>query len=557
MSKKDRLIYLPLGGAGEIGMNMYLYGYGPEGNERYILVDVGVTFPDMDGTPGVDLIMADASYIIERADRLDGIIITHAHEDHIGAVGLLYPQLQAPIYARKFTAAIATNKMERAGQNPDAVHVVPVWPAQVELGPFTVGFMPISHSIPEASGLVIDTPAGRIVHSGDFKTDPTPLVGEPFDPVMLADIAKDGVKALVCDSTNVFSKYEGRSELSLTDDIYALMSTATGAVFATTFGSNVARLKTLAQAASNMGRSVVVVGRAMDTMIQTSFSTGVLDNFPPIIDVEEADSIPRSQLFVLATGSQGERRAATAGLARGKYRGLALKTGDTFLFSSKTIPGNENSVSYILNQMAEKGVTVIDDSDGRYHVSGHANRPDLEQMHALMKADVVVPMHGQYRHLREHAELVESNGNKAVIASNGTMLDLTRKPKIVEHIETGRTYLDGKQLIGAFDGIVRERVQMALRGHVVVSLVLEEDGTMIDGVWVETIGLPDDTRVSGGLGGQLEEAIDTALNTASKKTLNSDEGVEALVGRASNQICKDIVGKKPVCTVLINRLVTE
>ncbi len=557
MSKKDRLIYLPLGGAGEIGMNMYLYGYGPKDNERYILVDVGVTFPDMDSTPGVDLIMVDASYIIARADRLDGVIITHAHEDHIGAVGLLYPQLQAPIYARKFTAAIATNKMERAGQNPDMVNVVPVWPAQVDIGPFKVGFMPISHSIPEASGLVIDTPAGRIVHSGDFKTDPTPLVGEPFDPDMMADIAKDGVKALICDSTNVFSKGVGRSEASISKDIHALMKTAKGMVFATTFGSNVARLKTLAQAATDEGRSVVVVGRAMDTMIKTSFATGVLENFPPIVELEDAGDIPRSQMFVLATGSQGERRAATAGLARGKYRGLELKDGDTFLFSSKTIPGNENSVAYILNQMAEKGVTVIDDSDGRYHVSGHANRPDLEQMHALMKADVVIPMHGQYRHLREHAELVQSHGNKAVIVSNGTMIDLTNKPKVVDHIETGRTYLDGKQLIGALDGIVRERIQMALRGHVVVSLVLEEDGSMIDGVWVETIGLPNDPRVSGGIDGQLEEAIDKALASANRKTLNSDEGVETLVSRTSNRICKDIVGKKPVCTVLINRLVAE
>ena len=269
MSKKDRLIYLPLGGAGEIGMNMYLYGYGPKDNERYILVDVGVTFPDMDSTPGVDLIMADASYIIARADRLDGIIITHAHEDHIGAIGLLYPQLQAPIYARKFTAMIASNKMERAGQNPDIVNVVPVWPAQVDIGPFKVGFMPIAHSIPEASGLVIDTPAGRIVHTGDFKTDPTPLVGEPFDPELMKEIAKDGVKALICDSTNVFSKGVGRSEASISKDIHALMKTAKGMVFATTFGSNVARLKTLAQAATDEGRSVVVVGPDGDCISKT------------------------------------------------------------------------------------------------------------------------------------------------------------------------------------------------------------------------------------------------------------------------------------------------
>ncbi len=557
MSKKNRLIYLPLGGAGEIGMNMYLYGYGPKDNERYILVDVGVTFPDMDTTPGVDLIMADPAYIVERADRLEAIIITHAHEDHIGAIGLLYPQLQAPVYCRKFTAAIARNKMEKNGQNPDHVHVVGTWPEQVTAGPFTLGFMPIAHSIPEASALIIDTPAGRVIHSGDFKNDPTPIVGEPYNPELVREISKDGVLALICDSTNVFSPGKGRSEADITPAIRELMASAKGMVAATTFGSNVARLKTLAQAAADTGRQVVVVGRAMETMIANAFATGVMTDFPPILDVEEANNIPRNKLLVLATGSQGERRAATAGLARGKYRGLELKAGDTFLFSSKTIPGNEVSVAYILNQMAEKGVNVIDDTSGRYHVSGHANRPDLEEMHALVNADLVVPMHGQYRHLREHAEIVQAKGNEAVICPNGTMIDLTHGGKHVGSIETGRTYLDGKPLIGALDGVVRERLQMALRGHVLVSLVIEEDGELIDGAWVQTVGLPDNPRVDGGLEGQLEDEIDKVLARAKKKTLASDEGIEALVSRTSNQVCKDVIGKKPVCTVLINRLLVE
>ncbi len=557
MTKKNRLIYLPLGGAGEIGMNMYLYGYGPKDKERFILVDVGVTFPDMDTTPGVDLIMADPSYIVERADRLEAIIITHAHEDHVGAIGLLYPQLQAPIYCRKFTAAIARNKMERNGQNPDHVHDVDVWPAQITAGPFTLGFMPIAHSIPEASALVIDTPAGRVIHSGDFKTDPTPMVGDPFDPELVRDIAKDGVLALICDSTNIFSKGKGRSELDISPAIHELMETASGMVVATTFGSNVARLKTLAQAAADSGRQVVVVGRAMDTMIKNAFATGVMTDFPPILDVEEALSVPRGQLLVLATGSQGERRAATAGLARGKYRGLSLKAGDTFLFSSKTIPGNEISVSYILNQLAEKGVNVIDDTSGLYHVSGHANRPDLEYMHELCNPQMVIPMHGQYRHLREHAEAAIALGREGIIAPNGTMLDLAKKGKHVGSIETGRTYLDGKPLIGAMDGIVRERLQMAMRGHVLVSLVIEEDGELLDGSWVQTVGLPNDTRVDGGLDGQLEDEIDKVLARASKKTLASDEGIETLVVRTSNQVCNNIIGKKPVCTVLINRLMVE
>ncbi len=554
---KNRLIYLPLGGAGEIGMNMYLYGYGPEGAERYILVDVGVTFPDMDTTPGVDLIMADADYIIQRADRLEGIIITHAHEDHIGAIGLLYPKLQAPIYCRPFTAAIAQNKMERDGNDPKKVQECAPWPAMVEVGPFQIGFVPISHSIPEASALVIDSPAGRIFHTGDFKTDPSPLVGEAFDPDLIASVAKGGVKALMCDSTNVFSPNPGRSEASLKEDIGKLMAEAEGMIVATTFASNVARLKTLAQAAKDAGRSVIVAGRAMNTMIQTAVSTGVLTDFPPVLDVEDFGDVPRRNLLVLATGSQGERRAATAGLARGKYRGIELQKGDTYLFSSKTIPGNERSISHIYNQLAEQGVNVIDADDGHYHVSGHANRPDLVQMHDLINADVVIPMHGEYRHLREHAELVESNGGTALIAKNGVMVDLTHQAKVVEQIEVGRTYLDGTVLIGNMDGIVRERLQMALRGHMVVSLVLEEDGTPIDGAWIEAVGMPDESRHQNGLIENLERAVDDTMETATRKMLRSDEAIEDAVSRVVQKVCSDTVGKKPVVTVMINRLVTE
>ncbi len=555
MSKKNRLIYLPLGGAGEIGMNMYLYGYGPKGDERYILVDTGVTFPTMDSTPGVDLIMADPAYIAERADRLEAIFITHAHEDHIGALGMLWPRLQAPVYARKFTGALAKAKMEKFGQDPKNVKIVGAWPEMVEVGPFKVGFVPISHSIPEASALAIDTPAGRVFHSADFKTDPTPLVGEPFDPDLLKEVAKDGIRALICDSTNVFSQSAGRSEASLSEDMHKLMDGASGMIVATTFASNVARLKTLALAGREAGRQICVVGRAMNTMISTAIATEVLSGFPPYLSAEEAMGVGRSNLLVLATGSQGERRAATASLARGSYLGLELKKGDTFLFSSKTIPGNEVSVAQILNQLAEKGVRIIDDSDGRYHVSGHANRPDLEQLHSLMGADVVVPMHGEYRHLREHAEVVEGNGGVAVVAPNGTMLDLTSgKPKPVEFIETGRVYRDGTVLIGAMDGIVRSRIQMALRGHVVVSVLLDEKGRSTDDSWVEVIGVPSDPRLSGGLTGQLEEAVDRDLASAGTKTLKSDEAVEDLISRTVRRLCNDTVGKKPVVTVLISRL---
>ncbi len=550
----SKLTYLPLGGAGEIGMNMYLYGFGPVGEQRFILVDTGVTFPSMDGTPGVDLIMADASFIAERADRLEAILITHAHEDHVGALGHLMGQLQVPVYARRFTAAIARQKLERAGQDPDIVHEVGPWPETTKLGPFEVGFVPVAHSIPEASALVIDTDLGRIVHTGDFKLDRSPLVGEPYEPEVFRSIGAAGVKALVCDSTNVFSPHPGRSEADIVDEVRALMRSAKGLVVATTFASNIARLKTLAQAATDAGRSVAVMGRAMGTMLQNGFSSGVLEDFPPVVDIHDAQDIGREHLFILSTGSQGERRAATAQLANGNYQGFSLKEGDTFLFSSKTIPGNEVSVGRILNQLSEIGVTTIDDSDGRYHVSGHANRPDLEEMHGLLNPANIIPMHGEHRHMRAHVDLAREAGCNALIAPNGTMVDLSGDvAEVIDHIEAGRVYLDGSQLIGAMDGVVRDRMRLALRGHVIVSLMLEADGSLIDSVWVEMLGLPDAPGETDGLTGALEREIEDEINRSSSKVLDSDEAVERLILKIVNRECQALVGKKPLATILINR----
>ncbi len=547
---KNKLTYLALGGAGEIGMNMYLYGYGPVGDQRFILVDVGLTFPDMEGSPGVDLIMADPEFIAQRADRLEAIIITHAHEDHVGALGHLYPRLQAPVYARPFTALNARQKMERVGLDPTLVRDAPVWPETVQAGPFRVGFVPVSHSIPEASALVIDTPAGRIVHSGDFKLDPTPLVGEPWLPEVFEEIGKQGVKALVCDSTNVFSEHPGRSETSLIEPIGALMREAKGLVVATTFASNIARLRTLAQAAHDAGRTVSMMGRAMNTMVQNGFAANVLPNFPPLVDSREADAIPRGDLFILATGSQGERRAATAQLASQSYMGFRLKEGDTFLFSSKTIPGNEKSVARILNQMSERGVRVITDDD-RYHVSGHANRPDLAMVHKLLNPQNLIPMHGEHRHLRAHVELAESAGLHGVLAPNGAVVDLTGdRAKVIDTIETGRLYLDGKPLIGAMDGVVRERVRMAIRGHAIVSVMFEADGRPADRPWVEILGLPDPR---GDLAQRLEAELDSALERSKRASLRDDEAVEKLVEKTLRVACEDAIGKKPVVTVMINR----
>ena len=551
----ERLIYLPLGGAGEIGMNAYVYGYGKPDQERLILVDLGVTFPDMDGTPGVDLILPDIAWLRERRDRLDAIFVTHAHEDHVGAVAHYYGDLGAPVYARAFTANIARRKMEEHGHPDKAVRIVSAWPETVEAGPFSVGFVPISHSIPESSGLVIDTGAGRIVHTGDFKIDETPGVGEPFDEATWREIGDAGVLALMCDSTNVFNAHEGRSEASVGPEIEKLVAGAKGIVAATTFASNVARVKTLAEVGQRAGRSICLMGRAMRRMIEAAIETGVLRDFPSVISPEDAKAIPRENLMLLVTGSQGERRAASAQLANGKYQGITLKEGDLFLFSSKTIPGNEKGVIRIINQFSEMGVDVVDDSSGLYHVSGHANRPDLETMHELIRPQILIPMHGEHRHLREHVRLAGKRRIKGVLAVNGTMVELSgNSPAVVDYVDTGRTYLDGSVKYGALDGIVRDRIRMALNGHVMVNVILDEQDDPLGEPWCETMGLAATGASRAPLVDVLEEDLSQFLGRADTRTLTDDDKLEDAMRKIVRNSSMTEIGKKPEVTVVISRL---
>ena len=553
--RNERLIYLPLGGAGEIGMNAYVYGYGAPGKERLIVVDLGVTFPDMDTSPGVDLILPDISWLEARRDRIEAIFITHAHEDHVGAVGHYWDRLRAPIYARKFTAAIARMKLDEQGAPESALHEVAAWPAMVTAGPFVVGFVPLSHSIPESAGLVIDSPGGRVIHSGDFKIDTNPVVGEAFDAALWAEVARPGVKALVCDSTNVFVGHPGRSESTLGPALEELMAKATGMVVATTFASNVARLKTLALAAQKAGRSVCLLGRAMRRMVDTATETGLLTGFPKTIPPEDAVNLPRQNVLLLVTGSQGERRAASAQLAQGSYLGLSLKEGDTFLFSSRTIPGNERGVIRIWNMLSEMGVDVVDDDGGKYHVSGHANRPDLEAMHDLIKPQVLIPMHGEHRHLREHVKIARERGLGGIVAVNGMMIDLSgNAPKVAEYIETGRTYLDGTTMVGALDGVVRDRIRMALNGHVIVTLIVDEDDSPLGDPWCELMGLPEKGRSNVPLAEVLESDLGAFVNRADRRTLRDEEKLEKELKRIARQSALNEIGKKPEVTVVVSRL---
>ncbi|MGY6411525.1 MAG: ribonuclease J [Alkalilacustris sp.] len=554
---RERLIYLPLGGAGEVGMNAYVYGYGAPGRERLVLVDLGVTFPNMDSSPGVDLILPDVGWLAENADRLEAIVISHAHEDHVGALGHLWSRLRAPVYARRFTGRLAQMKMEEQGQAPDRVVIVGAHPEVIEAGPFRISFLPISHSIPETAAVMIDTPAGRIVHAADFKLDTDPVVGEPFDEALFKRIGDEGVKLLVCDSTNVFVPHEGRSESTLKAPITELVKAAPGMVVATTFASNVARVKTLAEAGHDAGRLVCLLGRAMQRMVGVAQETGILSGMPPLIGAERAADIPGDHLMLIVTGSQGERRAASAQLARGRYLGLELKEGDLFLFSSKTIPGNERGVLSIINALSEKGVDVVDDTTSRFHVSGHANRPDLQRVHALLRPDMILPNHGEHRMLRAHCKLAEDAGIATAIVTNGMMMDVTGDlPREVERIDAGRLYLDGTVIYGALDGIVRDRMRMALNGHVTVTLILEDDDTLGD-PWCEVRGLAEKGRSGGALVDALERELTAYVERAGRKTRADDDALEDGLRRVVRQLCMEEIGKKPEVTVIVSRLSDE
>ncbi|ARC37595.1 MBL fold hydrolase [Paracoccus yeei] len=556
----ERLIYLPLGGAGEIGMNAYVYGYGEPGRERLIVVDLGVTFGDMDSAPGIDLIMADVAWLETNRDRIEAIFITHGHEDHVGALGLLWPKLQKPVHCRRFTGALARLKLEEMGQPADALHIHAPRPEVVTAGPFQVQFVPVSHSIPESSALIIDTPAGRIVHTGDFKLDGTPVVGEAFDPIMWHEIANEGqgIKVLTCDSTNVFTPHPGRSEAILANPLLDFVTSQKQMVVATTFASNLARLKTLADAGIASGRRICLLGRAMRRMVTVAIETGILTSFPPVISPEEAAEMPRDKVMLIVTGSQGERRAASAQLSRGRYLGIQLREGDSFLFSSRTIPGNERGVIRIMNQLSELGVDLFDADDGTYHVSGHANRPDIQAVHDLLKPQIVIPMHGEHMHLREHAKLAEGKGIAAAVATNGTMLDLSGdKPRVVDQIDTGRLYLDGTVLIGAMDGIVRDRIRMALNGQAMVSVIVDEDDAPLPDAWVELSGLPETGRAGVPLARSIEAELAEFLERADDRTVRDDDRLEEAIRKITRQVAMEEIGKKPEVTVIISRLAAE
>ena len=551
------LVFLPLGGCGEIGMNLNAYGYGPPDDRRWILVDLGVTFGD-DSTPGIDLICADPEFLEEQADQIDAIFLTHAHEDHIGAVGLLWPRLRAPLYATPFTAHLVAGKLAERGLSHVDVNVVPL-EGKVEVGSFSVTYVTLTHSIPEPNALAIETPSGTILHTGDWKIDPDPLIGEGVDVDGLTRLGDAGVLAMICDSTNVFVEGESGSEATVRKNLIELIGSLEGRVAVATFASNVARVATVIEAAKLAGRSVCLAGRSMHKIVDAAVQTGVLKDLPDLVDEADAGSFPRDKILYLCTGSQGEERAALGRIASDTHRHITLNEGDTVIFSSRVIPGNEKGIFDMQNTLAEKGVRIITDrmTAEPIHVSGHPARNELERMYQWVRPQISVPVHGERRHIMEHAAFARSmQVPQAVTPRNGDMIRLAPgKAEVIDVVPNGRLYLDGSRLVPADAEGLRERIAISKYGYVTVSVALDDAGNVADGPYLSARGLSeeDGSLAEESLDG-LEIACEDALDGLSRKKRLDDDAVETVLVRTVRKTSERIFGRKPLVDVTIMRV---
>lgn len=553
---EDELVFLPLGGCDEIGMNLNAYGYGPAHDRRWIIADLGVTFGSLE-TPGVDLICADPEYLI--GEQIDAIFLTHAHEDHIGAVGLLYPRLQtnAPIYATPFTAELVRSKMVERGVDPSWLKPVALG-GTVTAGPFEVTYVTLTHSIPEPNALAIKTPLGTVLHTGDWKIDPDPQIGETTDVEGLTALGDEGVLAMVCDSTNVFEEGESGSEESVKQGLIDLISEQKQAVAVTTFASNVARVKSIVEAAEAAGRAVCLVGRSMHRITDAAKSVGILPNTMEFVDESDASQIPAEHILYLCTGSQGEARAALTRIARRDHRNVTFHEGDTVIFSSRQIPGNEKGIFELQNALAEQGVRVITPRMVPYpiHVSGHPCRDELRRMYGWVRPKVSVPVHGERRHIMEHATFAKSlQVPNAVTPRNGSLVRLAPgKAEITDLVPSGRLFLDGDRLVPEGAQGIDERRKLSFSGILFATMTLDDSGDVLDGPVVIAKGLSEsDGRIADESIEPLEIAAEDAIGRMKKRDRMDDDAVERAVGRALRKACLNTFGHRPIIEVIVLR----
>jgi len=549
--KDGELLFLPLGGSGEIGMNMNLFGYGG----RWLMVDCGVTFGG-DAMPGVDVIMPDPGYIAERLNQLDGLVLTHAHEDHIGAVPYLWERLRCPMWATPFTANVLRRKLEDVGLANKAKITVLKSGSRFRVGKhWDIEMVTLTHSIPEPNALLIRTPAGTIFHTGDWKLDPTPLVGPPVDEDQLRKIGDDGVLACVGDSTNVFRAGVAGSELEVRESLIELVKRYEQRVVIACFASNVARLETVAMVAKAVKRHATLVGRSMWRFYEAAKETGYLKNIPPFISEDEAADLPRHKVLMAATGSQGEPRAALSRIAAGTHPSTKLDPGDAVIFSSRIIPGNEKAIGRLHDGLALMGVDVVTEKDHFIHVSGHPARDELVQMYQWIRPKILVPVHGEARHMLEHEKLGEScQIPDSLMALNGQVMRLAPgRPEIVDDVPSGRLVVDGNQLVAIDGAVLKERRRMLYNGSAVATVVIDRKGHLVADPQVALQGLAEEGE-ERELTDAVLDAIEAALAKLSGGQRNDDGAVQDAAYRAIRRILLDSRGKKPATAVHVVRV---
>ena len=556
-SKNDELVFLPLGGSNEIGMNFNLYGFGPPDDRKWIVVDLGVTFGDQT-TPGVEVILPDPEFMEQNADRLLGIVLTHAHEDHIGAVAHLWPRFKAPIYATPFTAFILREKLREADLLDEAeITIVPLG-GTIELGPFQLELITLTHSIPEPNGLAIRTPLGTILHTGDWKIDPDPLLGGPTDIDAIRKLGDEGVLAMVCDSTNVFVDGHAGSEADVRKTLIPLIGSLKGRVAVACFASNVARMDSVIRAAEANGRRVCLVGRSMHRMAAAAKSVGLMTDIKPFIEDSEAKRLPAEGVLYLWTGSQGEPRAALSRIAEGTHPHVKLGANDSCLFSSRVIPGNDIPIRNLQNKLTERGVRLYTERDHPgIHVSGHPCRDELAQMYAWARPEIAVPTHGERRHLMEHAAFARDlQVPQQVTPRNGDMVRLAPgRAEVIDEVTAGRLYVDAGVVVSEHGDALRERRHAAYNGMLAVSVVLDERGRIVSGPQVRALGLP--TESEGHLDEVLNDLADeaeAALKRIKGDELEQDELIEKAISRVVKKASQRIWGRRPVVETTVLRV---
>ncbi|WLS01995.1 ribonuclease J [Shinella oryzae] len=555
MAQEDELVFLPLGGVGEIGMNLALYGYGPKANRQWIMVDCGVTFPGPD-LPGVDLVLPDIRFLAKERDRLKGIIITHAHEDHYGALNDLWPGLKVPVYASPFTAGMLEAKRDYERSRVEIPVTIFKQGDRIHVGPFEIEAIGVNHSIPEPMSLAIKTPLGTVVHTGDWKIDLEPSLGPLTDETRFRKLGDDGVLALICDSTNALRDGVSPSEREVSESLTKIIEASEGRVGITTFSSNVGRIRSIARAAEAAGREVLLLGSSMKRVTDVARDIGLMEGIKPFIAEDEFGYIPRDKVVVILTGSQGEPRAALAKIARDEMRNVAFTAGDTIIFSSRAIPGNEKAINDIKNGLIEQGIHIITDSEALVHVSGHPRRHELQQMYGWVRPKIVVPVHGEAAHLTAHAELAEQSGiGKVPRVRNGDVLKLAPgEPEVVDHAPFGRIFKDGN-LIGDFEEMgIGERRKLAFVGHVAVSVLLDSRYDFMGDPEVEPFGLPQFDDEGEDMGDTLYDAILGAVESIPRARRKDLEMVREAVRRAVRSTANEIWGKKPVVTVFLTKV---